>query len=366
MSKLHIKIGLLVLLAFFATCMEADSSLYEIVYIPNKTHQSWMRIGSFFIVFVSGLSFLWILLSDYFHTFENTIEIIFDTFFIKSDLRNRDATFRVSLYKKYEFGEFSWYFQYKKRNLMYRLFRRLHLITKYFSMFSTFSEHYKNKASKLEGRRLDYGYSYLLCFRRYGYENGELLSNITTQAVKVDANKKIYRLFVGKIFEADELITTALNNNNINEIVKNIQQPDESDVAAYIELMKKTPLENFDKLLAIGKLKKLDPTTGNLVDLAQTEFDELKNFMLKTNTLAYDLFTINNGVHSNHFVGFKVIKFGKTWGVVMIDALQPSGNNFYDFIDVSQNDNTYNELWLKTMMLSFSKILSNLVERRNE
>ena len=183
---------------------------------------------------------------------------------------------------------------------------------------------------------------------------------------KIDNENKIFRLFAGKVFESEDSYAKAIDNNDINGIVEVIQQPDEADIASYIKLIDKSPLENFAKLQTTKKLMKLDPTTNGLVDLEKTETNKLRDFMVETNTLAYDLFAINNGTHCNHFVGFKIIKNGQIWGVITIDALQPNGSSFYNYIGVAQGANTDNDIWLKTILLSFSKILSNFVERRNE
>jgi len=78
------------------------------------------------------------------------------------------------------------------------------------------------------------------------------------------------------------------------------------------------------------------------------------------------LFAINNGIHSNHFLGFKIIKNRQIWGVVTIDVLQPDANNFFSYIGVSSSARVTNNRWLETMLLSYSKMLSNFVERRNE
>lgn len=358
MSKLHKKVGLLIVLAFFASLMEADSSLYEIVCITNKTHQSWIRIISFLTVFISSIFFIRLLLSDHFQTFDNVVDVIFSTLFSKAFYTRPDSVFRVSIYKKYEFNRFSWRFQFLKRRFLFFISPKLASFSHGKKLLTKLTKELDcSKAIKeLKDRRLENGCDYLLCYKRFGYRYGEKVDYVTTYPIKIDNDKQIFRLFVGKVFESEELYEIAINNHDINGIVALINQPDNSDKVGYLELINNTPSDNYQKLLDTGKL-------SNLTEVQQ---DRLKNFMKNTNTLAHDLFAINNGIHSNHFLGFKVKKNGQTWGVVTIDVLQPSANNFFSYIGVSRSATATNQKWLEKMLLSYSNMLSNFVEKRNE
>ncbi len=188
------------------------------------------------------------------------------------------------------------------------------------------------------------------------------ISNTTSYPFKVDSKKGIYRFFTGEVYKDENVIAKiAPDNPNINEIVKKIPSPDNHLRPTYISLLNDSPQKNFDELLTHS----ISPTTP--ICLSQTEQDQLCTFMNQTNTLALDLFVINTGVHCNHFMGFKIFKHTERagdilWGVVTIDALEPSGTSFYNLIGVTATVQT-NEEWLKKMLKSLSKQLSNAISR---
>ena len=202
----------------------------------------------------------------------------------------------------------------------------------------------------------------MLCHTRYGYKHGLQIYNTTSYPFKVDSTKGIYRLFTGEVYKDKNVVAKiALDNPNINEIVKKIPPPDIHLRATYISLLNESPQTNFDNLLTHSILPKAP------ICLSEAEQGQLCAFMNKTNTLALDLFDINKGVHCNHFMGFKIFKNAGTsgdilWGIVTIDALETSGISFNTLIKVIAMVQA-NPQWLEIMLKSFSKQLSNAISR---
>lgn len=340
---LIIGIAVPVVAQIFGLFMEADQTLYKIGGIENETTQSKIRIIAFIItILMTSVALLW-LIQDYLKARNNIIyevfvKSIFQAFFETAPITEKDKIFRVNLYKFYKTGTISWRWEKFKRWLEYR------------------------KTNRRKDRRLENNTDYLLCHTRYGRKHGLQISNTTTYPfkVKVDGPKPVYRLFTGEVYKDRNIITKiALDNPNINEIVKKIPAPDANLRNTYISLLNESVTKNYDDLLTYS----IDPTHC----LNSTEQSQLKDFMEKTNTLALDLFDINEGVHCNHFMGFKIFKnterLGDTlWGVVTIDALEPSGRSFYNLVGVTRTVQT-NPQWLEIMLKSFSKQLSNAISR---
>lgn len=317
--------------------MEADQTLYISYGITNVETQSTIRRLAFIITLFFGAFFIYLEYKKSVKTFDNvldnTLESIFLTLFETTPKENPETIFRVNLYKFYENGTIKWKYQ--------RLIR--------------YWEFKKTRGRK--DRRLQKGSNYLLCFKRYGYKYGNRISNLTTYPFKVDRN--VYRLFTGKVYENTTLTTIVEDNYDINAIVEKIPRPDGNLRQTYIALLNESPQRNYNDLFTFT----INPANC----LTPTEQTRLEAFMKATNTLALDLFDINNGVHCNHFMGFKVIRRSSrsgddVWGVVTIDALQPNGRSFYEFIGVDYAI-VSNRQWLEKILKAYSKLLSDAISK---
>jgi len=180
----------------------------------------------------------------------------------------------------------------------------------------------------VKDRRLTLGRSYLLSFERYGFEDGNLKKANTTIPIKIDPKGHIYRLFVGLVFNSKKDYETSLNNHDINDLLHKLEarmikdKQEKGDMAGFRALVDEDIESNIDALERKDYFKnELSPEEQKLVI----------NFMKETNTLAWDLFNINNILHSNHFIGFKIKnKIDKPWGVVIIDVLSQDRKNFLE------------------------------------
>ncbi len=234
---------------------------------------------------------------------------------------------------------------------------------------------------------------YLFCYSRYGFEysgNKELKPRFysTPTYFKVNYKKNIAQGFAGAIYYSNEYhkdgenFYEALNNCNINEIIQSnlIEHKGQihgtlNDSLSKDELQKKistkyTEYRNDNKgNLFLDKstfndiflLRKMKNSLINNPDLSleEKDFDEIINFMEKTNTNLTELFEIGEGRHSNHFLGFCLFKEKKLWGIVVIDIL--NNKSFSELCVGKKFGSEIDEEWVKYFLKNYINIFKNIV-----
>ncbi len=168
--------------------------------------------------------------------------------------------------------------------------------------------------------------AFLYCVERYGWENDNIVEDRTSLVLRV-VPQEHGELFAGKVFVSGarfQSAETKIVNPIISKIAANIPAKD---------LPQAEPLEPIEE-----SIKKLEAKVRGVIDAA--EWQDLSYFMRETNTGLAHLFAINPrrtsggpaGRHCNHFIGFKIYRDSRPWGVVSIDALD-SRERFIQLID---------------------------------
>ena len=228
---------------------------------------------------------------------------------------------------------------------------------------------------KYKGRQIKWNCGYLVCYYRYGMENGTISEDYTSILYQVSQNGK--RLdessvqgIAGMTFISEEEQKKALDNKNINGILDKIikcakennlirilkEEYEECNIEKHIETMKGT----------ISNLK------GQGLVITDDEVNVVETFMRNTNTDYNSMFGISDGNHSDHFVGFKiknnVRKEERTWGTIIIDAYESEVATFWEIICPNtklKDDSMYNvgQEWLERMITFYMGLLSSSISK---
>jgi hypothetical protein len=164
--------------------------------------------------------------------------------------------------------------------------------------------------------------------------------------------------FAGKVF-LSEGWAQSVDNVNINEIIARIPKEDWPEVRPF-----ESSEDSVSRLMEANFMSKL----------GEIDWDRLQNFMISSNTNLDLLLAINPrktkngkvGLHCNHFIGFKIYRDQKVWGVVTVDALDE--RPFRELIRIKRrgsNKSYKRELdsWLEFLLEAFSKTFSGVVSR---
>ena len=192
------------------------------------------------------------------------------------------------------------------------------------------------------GRRMKWGKSYLLSYVRFGFEGGEVKTKNTSLALEVGGT--VGRLFAGRLYNSDDWCASTLNHNRINDKIKELRDEylnisKEEELNVYKENINK----NIEENIKILEEQIKNNGKGNAQEyLAGDKFADIKKFMENTNTPCWDLFSINNINHCEHFIGFKIDSNDKirkkALGVILIDfLLQSPKDNFSSVIEKYNN-----------------------------
>lgn len=182
--------------------------------------------------------------------------------------------------------------------------------------------------------------------------------------VLIDEKKNIYRLFGGTIFNSDKDFESSINNHNINSLLtklKNSMKFPKVEIDGFHSLVNEKMEDNITALEDRSYFK--DGLTAD-------EKEQVKKFMQETSTLSWDLFSINNIRHSNHFVGFKIKNSSdEPWGVVVIDVLSNDQKDFFKYLKIDPigpNTDANNQQWLDLVLKSFSDIFSKTINPKTD
>ena len=199
-----------------------------------------------------------------------------------------------------------------------------------------------------------YNYDYLICKYRFGIENGTYINKKTSKSYRIYDDPKYVRGVTGKIYMNNKSVYSSIDNLNINSILKKIIN-NKTNLSTYDNSLKDKSIdENIEHMKSfVNDFNKVS-TNCKIED---NEIEELTKFMEETNTDFNDMFNINNGVHSNHFLGFKVYnKLHDTMGVFTIDAKEDDPNlNFTDIVAKAKDD------WLEKILVVFSGLTSQTI-----
>jgi len=211
---------------------------------------------------------------------------------------------------------------------------------------------------------------YLICYARYSYKKGEVVTNNSSISFLIDENrqdnsKSVIKGFAGQVFVSKGQFEIALNVGIVNETVKKLR--DDRDLYdAFTRDDKKYNSTEADII-------RLNSSPGVIRRLTSDEMKQVKEFMRQTNTNLFELMTINNGVHANHFLGFKVYNSDNDlndkkfpWGVITIDAFDE--NDFEIISSVkTQSGNLLapsvtlsNVNWINVFLSSFTRVFANI------
>jgi hypothetical protein len=387
------EVGLLIALSLSAASLASDNHLYEVVFnafhlcgdiVDGKwsTDKECLEISITCLrLYAFGITITLIAANifKYLHSERNILEALtkslYATFFsrlpIEQDtslfgLTLPDSIYRVTCYKRVTFSYLPLIIT---PLLIVTSFLLMHLALRlpiFWSIsFLTFPTgiyfvlllitdnwwYHFSKRLTLKDRRLQLRCDYLLGYCRYGKENGKDSIKPTNLPFKIDSANNIYRMFVGSVAFNDRVNTCdSLNNHNINEYLSEISLH-ESELHGLKKLIEKPIEENIAALENITIFHQIE----------DNKKQHIKDFMISTNTAAWDLFNINGKKHCNHFVGFKVWDKGKLWGVVTIDVLDETivNNNPKNFYQILNNNADIN--WLKFNLESYSLIFSKVV-----
>lgn len=390
----YIEVILLLLLSVAAATLAADHHFYELVWeytgfdkqhIENSV--ALIRIVGFGAIIFLSVTNIWKHLHSERRMVESLLASIHKVFFQNVNLPNSSqySIHRITCHKYYSFSWFwtivgcvvyissialiggsvthkilsvsrtwIWIFTFSFISLIFYLF--LKVVDAWWYQF--WRRIFKIRWRKAKWNRfLKLRRDYCLSYVRYGYETGELNKANTTQSFLVDRNTRTSRLFTGKVYDSDEEFVISTNHNGINEIILKLNEERKKGVVTY-----QADNDTFRTLLKypvsvnVEKLKSLPSFSTALTALEQ---DQLISFMNSTNTLVYDLFDINNIRHCEHFLGFKIRGVQKTnipWGVVVIDVLANSNEDFYAYLGFEKD-----EKWLKLFLSSYSELFSQAI-----
>lgn len=222
---------------------------------------------------------------------------------------------------------------------------------------------------KYQGRRLEYNKGYLICYYRYGMENGYIGEDYTSMIYEVTENGIIedeedVKGIAGMTFVSKEQMKISLNHNKINNIIEKIKKSAiEKDFSQFLDF-KDLPV-SMD-----GNVKRMKQTFEKVFneEIVCTEQKLVVNFMKSTNTDYNSVFGISGGHHSNHFIGFKIPNENpndKPWGVVVIDAYEEEPSSFWKIIypktKFNEDSEKLGQEWLSCLIDSYSVLLSSTI-----
>lgn len=220
-------------------------------------------------------------------------------------------------------------------------------------------------------RYINFKNGYLVCFYRYGMEDGKVGEDYTSMIYQVKSKKNLedeenIKGISGLTFISDLPIKKALDFTKINEILKKIIDEMKRRNIMHIlyndTMLQKSKTDNIEQMKSV--LNQLN-NNDNGFSITDDEKNIIIDFMNKTNTDFNAMFGISNGHHSNHFVGFKINTKSKSntpWGVIVIDAYEKTPESFWKIIsshsEVEPDDNFVEE-WLNFVINSYMEVLSN-------
>lgn len=229
------------------------------------------------------------------------------------------------------------------------------------------------KSTREKRRILEKDKGYLVCYGRYGLENGEFVTKNSSLIYEV-TNKNFNNLDIdevkgtaGRTFVNDKNTTYALDNVGINTILKQIieQTKQSGEYESMITERKHLSISNSIRV-----------TKRDLKEECSKEnLQKLIDFIRDTNTDFVDLFSIKEGFHSNHFLGFKIFdENDKVWGVIVIDAYEDTEPGFWEIVNPKSISKDIKpevcKEWVDCILNSFSNLMSestiNLVLKTEE
>jgi hypothetical protein len=177
----------------------------------------------------------------------------------------------------------------------------------------------------------------------------------TTLPFTVDKPPRSSRLFTGKVYDSDEEAVISTNHNFINDLIRKFNDKRKADKMSYdAENDSFKTLLNHPVSVNIDKIRELQSFQTSLTAEEQRR---ITDFMKSTNTLAFDLFDINNIRHCEHFLGFKIrTKDMKLWGVVVIDVLANNSKTFFEYLQFEEDMK-----WLRLFLSSYSELFSQAI-----
>ncbi len=387
------EIGLLIALSIATTSLAIDSNFFAALGFENSciNDLSIFKIFAFLaVVVISAINIF-----KYLHSEKKLIHSlvisVHNVFFKKKDIADscNGKIYRVTCYKYYKFWiDTFWFILILIAHISVLIVVWLYLTNRDFcnlklivslslilgASFSILLLYFIDnwwfhclKRLFIPDRRLTLGKNYLLSYARLQYENGKRSYKNTTIPVLIDEKNKIYRLFSGKVFKNKENdYDSSLNNHNINSILKRIKANMGGSFKKVNAGFKVIISDGIEK--NINELKSETSFRNN--NISDKQRDEVTKFMNETNTLAFDLFSINEIKHSNHFVGFKIFN-GKDskWGVVVVDALGDDEEDFFKYLEIDpEGPNTpeNNQMWLNLVLQAFSEIFSRAIHPKTK
>jgi hypothetical protein len=395
----YIEVILLILLSVAAATLAADNHLYELVWEYTGLDKQQLensvaviRLIAFGAIILLSITNIWKNLHSERRMVESLLASVHKVFFKNVNLTDTSqySIHRITCHKYYPFS-WTWtvvgYFIYVftifilGRSITHKVLSvspmglwvfTILFVTTAFYIFLKVTDawwyQFWSRVVKIRWRKRKWnrflrpGRNYCLSYVRYGYEAGELNKVNTTIPFAVDKNTRTSRLFTGKVYDSDAESVISTNHNGINELIKKFNEERKKDQAKYnadnaaFRSYLTAPVSvSIDRLCELQSFKS---------SLTTSEQERVIKFMRDTNTLAYDLFDINNIGHCEHFLGFQIkgMKNSPPWGVVVIDVLANSAKNFYDYLEFEED-----EKWLELFLSSYSELFSQaLVPNRDE
>lgn len=217
-----------------------------------------------------------------------------------------------------------------------------------------------------EQRQVDTNHDYLLCAYRYGVENGRYDTQKTTKPYILYDNDEMLKGVASLIYRGNSKLYLCIDNININVIVQKIIKNNKT-LSLYDKKYSRLPLETNiegmkELLLSYNQL-----CSDHTAIIQQDEINELIEFMKNTHTDYNDIFDISGGMHSNHFLGFKVYnKRHEAIGVFIIDAKEPIRSSFEDIVfnkayNPNVNVKKSDTKWIKQVLETFSNLTSESI-----
>jgi hypothetical protein len=404
----YIEIVLLLLLSIAAATLAADHHFYEVVWKLtglDKNHfdhtVTLVRMIGFGSIIFFSIANIWKHLHSERKIIKSLIASVHKIFFERINVKNPNGIYRITAHKYYKFSWIKtgiylilyissfiligtplvYQIDFLPKLLQWFVFFVLITLFLYFILwvFDDWWYQFLWRLRKLKSNRfLTVGKNYLLSHERFGFESGQPNTENTTIPFLVRGETSS-RLFTGKVYESKDEFETSLNHHGINQVITKFNEKRRENSEEYIADNKTfSEYLNFSLKMNIDKLKQTRAFTQGLEEAEQ---NKIIKFMEETNTLAFDLFDINNHIHCEHFLGFKIYSNKDSiWGVVVIDVKHDSNQEFYELLGIelqslmpqdnitlpmyrdSQTLNSrFNEEWLHIFLRSYSELFSRAI-----
>lgn len=325
-------------LLLFAYLVQAEKEMYERAGISNKTTVDIIKFFCLTAV-VFGLVYSYYTIRR--KAIKKLIKSVSEVVFTKI---NPNGIYRITCFKYADPIQCLWY---RLRNFFID----------------------KRKGYKV--RRMDkLTKGYLVCYARYTRKRERIIVDNSSISFLVDQGNQgksepIVKGFAGKVYVSSGHYEKSLNVGIVNNTVQKLRSSR--------DLFEAFSRDDMRYCSTDSDLARFSSSEGVASKLSDEEVQQVKDFMSQTNTNLFELMTINNGVHANHFLGFKVYKSSADldnkrppWGVVMIDAIDDED---FEIISAAklQNGNlplpataSNNSNWINVLLSAFTKIFANI------